>query len=178
MRSIHEVEELKRAQEMQIDEFSRQELRESQATFHELTSQTQELQDRVTLTSDSREFQDVESSQWKIIHVPSQPAVVPSPRGMLSRDQSLRPDTWNLLGTSGNVLTIHVHQSTHHQHFMECFILGILMLQMETRCGQARGDLQLEVKNKNRDTIPTPRFARRPSIRNSLFPAEGGYLQN
>ena len=30
IRSIHEVEELKRAQEMRIDEFSRNELRESQ----------------------------------------------------------------------------------------------------------------------------------------------------
>ena len=40
--------------------------------------------------------------QWKIFPRP-QPTVVPSPRGMPSRDQSLRPDTWNLLGTSGNV---------------------------------------------------------------------------
>ena len=57
--SIHEVEELKRAQEMRIDEFSMQELRESQATTHELTSQLQELQERVNLMNDSREFQDV-----------------------------------------------------------------------------------------------------------------------
>ena len=42
----HEVEELKRAQEMRIDELSRQELREGKATFHELTSQIQELQER------------------------------------------------------------------------------------------------------------------------------------
>ena len=37
-RRIHEVEE-KRAQEMRIDEFSRQESWESQAAFHELKSQ-------------------------------------------------------------------------------------------------------------------------------------------
>ena len=36
IRSIHEVEELKRGQEMQIDEFSRRELTESQATLQEL----------------------------------------------------------------------------------------------------------------------------------------------
>ena len=42
IRSIHEVEELKRAQEMRIDEFSRNELRESHATIQELTSQIQE----------------------------------------------------------------------------------------------------------------------------------------
>ena len=39
IRNIHEVEELKRAQETQIDEFSRHELRESHATIQELTSQ-------------------------------------------------------------------------------------------------------------------------------------------
>ena len=44
---------------MRIDEFSMQELRESQATTHELTSQIQELQERVNLMNDSREFQDV-----------------------------------------------------------------------------------------------------------------------
>ena len=103
-RSSHAVEELKRPQEMQIDEFSRQELRESQATKHELTSQIQELQDRVNLVNDSREIQDVESvCSGKLFHVPSQTAVVPSPRGTLSRGQSLRPDTWNMLGTAGNV---------------------------------------------------------------------------
>ena len=58
-RSIHEVGELKRAQEMRIDEFSSNELRESQATFNELTSQIQELEERVNLMNDSREFQDV-----------------------------------------------------------------------------------------------------------------------
>ena len=47
IRSIHEVEELKRAQEMRIDEFSRNELRESLATIQELTSQVPELQERM-----------------------------------------------------------------------------------------------------------------------------------
>ena len=54
--------------------------------------------------NDSSEFQDVESiCTGKFSHVPSQPAIVPSLGGMLSRDPSLRPDTWNLPGTSGNV---------------------------------------------------------------------------
>ena len=104
IRSIHEVEELKRAQEMRIDEFSRNGLRESHATIQELISQIQELQERVNHLDDSREFQDVESiCSGKLSHVPSQPAIVPSLGGMLSRDPSLRPDTWHLLGTSGNV---------------------------------------------------------------------------
>ena len=43
IRSIHEVEELNRAQEMRIDEFSRNELRESHAIVQELTSQIQDF---------------------------------------------------------------------------------------------------------------------------------------
>ena len=93
---MHEVEELKRAREMRIDEFSRKVLRKSQATFHELTSQIQELQKRVNIVNDSWEFQDVESAcSGRLSDVPSQPAVVPSPRGMLSCD---------------------LHQSTQHRH--------------------------------------------------------------
>ena len=81
--------ELKRAQEMRIDEFSRNELRESHATIQELTSQIQGLQERMNCMSDSREFQDVESiCSGKLSHVPSQPAVVPSPRSMLSHRET------------------------------------------------------------------------------------------
>ena len=47
IRNIHEVEELKRAKEMRTDEFPRNELRESHATIQELTSQVQELQERI-----------------------------------------------------------------------------------------------------------------------------------
>ena len=47
IRNIHEVEKLKRAQEMRIDEFPWHELSESHATIQGLTSQIQELQERV-----------------------------------------------------------------------------------------------------------------------------------
>ena len=43
--SIHEVEEMNRAQEVRIDEFSRNELLECQATIQTLSSQMQELQE-------------------------------------------------------------------------------------------------------------------------------------
>ena len=72
--------------------------------MQELTSQIQELQERMNYMNDSREFQDLEAIySGKLSHVSSQPAVVPSPRSMSSRDRSLRPDTWNLSGTHGNV---------------------------------------------------------------------------
>ena len=63
IRSIHEVGELKRAQEMRIDEFSRNELRESYVSIRELTSQIQELQER-NYINDSKEILDL---QWKSI---------------------------------------------------------------------------------------------------------------
>ena len=41
--------------------------------------------------------------QWKISHLPSQPAVVLGPRSMLSRDRIMPIDTWNFSETQGNV---------------------------------------------------------------------------
>ena len=87
---------------LRIDEFSRNELRESHAATQELTSQIQELQERMNYMNDSREFQDTDSvCDGKLSHVASKPAVVPSPRSMLSRDQSLRSEKWNVSGTRG-----------------------------------------------------------------------------
>ena len=106
-RNIHEMEELKRAQEMH--EFPSNELRESHATIQELTSQVQELKERMNCVNDSGEFQDIESI-WsgKLSHVPSQPAIVPSLGGMLGRDP------------------VHLHESIHHRHLTEaCFTLGM-----------------------------------------------------
>ena len=40
------------------------------------------------------------------------------------------------------------------------------------------GRLVARSEEQNRDTIPTRRFARRPSTRDSLYPAEGAYPQN
>ena len=45
--SVHEMGEMKRAQELRVDEFSVQKLRESHDTIQRLTSQIQELQERV-----------------------------------------------------------------------------------------------------------------------------------
>ena len=99
-RYLQEVEELKRAQELRTDEFSRKEFRESKFIVNELTAQIQELQDKVTFLNDSREFQDVESACYsRLSHVPSQLVVIPSPCEMLSRDCCQRSDTRDSLGT-------------------------------------------------------------------------------
>ena len=97
---------------------------------------------------------------------------------MLSRDQSLRPETWNLLGTSGNVFdspraTIN-SSSTPYQ--------GMLHSWNQSAAGEnpvrdSAGKLVARTEEGNRETIPTPRFVRRPSTMNSFFPAES-YPQN
>ena len=118
-RSMHDMGEMKRAQELRIDEFSLQKLRESHETIQRLTSQVQELQERVFFLNDSGEFQDVESNDsGKFSHVPSQPAGIPSPRSMLRCDKRLPLDTWNLSGLQENVFanprsTLESSQTPH-----------------------------------------------------------------
>ena len=62
IRSMHEMGEMKRAQELRVDEFSFQKLRESHDTIHRLTSQVRELQDRMNCLTDSGEIQEVGSN--------------------------------------------------------------------------------------------------------------------
>ena len=54
--SLHGMEELKRFQELRIDEFSRRRLIENQDTINELTARTQELQNEVNCMNDARDF--------------------------------------------------------------------------------------------------------------------------
>ena len=61
IKSLHEMEELKRVQELRIDEFSRRRLIENQDTITELTARIQELQNEVTCMNDTRDFKDAES---------------------------------------------------------------------------------------------------------------------
>ena len=167
IRGTHEMEELRRVQELRVDEFSVQKLRESHDTIQKLTSQIQELQERVNCTCDSGEFQDIESNySGKNSHVPSQPAAVPSPRSMSSRDRSMPFDTWNLSEPQGNVFG----QSTlHHQgilHSTNPSVTGAIPVQVSTRRPVARGEERIG------STTPMPMSAGRPSTMNSFPPAE------
>ena len=101
---MHEMGEMKRAQEQRIDEVSAQKLRENRETIQQLTSQLQQMQEQMNSMSDSGDFQDVESNySGRLSHVSSQPAVIPSSRSMLSRDKRLPLDTWNTPGLQENV---------------------------------------------------------------------------
>ena len=97
------MREMKRAQELRVDEISVQKLREHHETKQRLlTSQLQELQDQMNSMNDSGEFQEVESNySGRLSYVPSQPAAIPGSRSMLSCDKRLPIDTWNMSGPQG-----------------------------------------------------------------------------
>ena len=70
IKSLHEMEDLNRVQELRIDEFSRRRLIENQDTTNGLTARIQELQNEVTCMNDSRDFKDAESARSGLFHVP------------------------------------------------------------------------------------------------------------
>ena len=102
IRNMHEMGEIKRAQQQRIDEVSAQELSENHETIQQLTSQLQQMQEQIHSMNDSGDFQDVESNySGRLSHVSSQPVMIPSSRSLLSRDKRLPLDTWNAIWTAG-----------------------------------------------------------------------------
>ena len=83
IRNFHEMGEMKRAQELRVNEFSVQKLRESHETIQ-----------RLFFTNAG----GIESQEGV-----SQPAAIPSSRSMLSRDKRLPLNTWNMSGPKENV---------------------------------------------------------------------------
>ena len=77
IKSLHGMEELKRVQELRIDEFSRRRSIENQDTINELTARIQELQNEINCMNDSRDFKDAESVRSGPSHVPSRVALFP-----------------------------------------------------------------------------------------------------
>ena len=104
IRNMHEMGEMKRAQEQRIDEVSVQKLRGKHETIQQLTSQLQKMQERMNSMNSFGEFQDIESNySGRLSHVSSQFVMIPSSRALLSRDKRLPLDTWNQSGLQENV---------------------------------------------------------------------------
>ena len=167
------MEELKRFQELRVDESSRRKLIENQDTILELTGKIQELQNEVNCMNDSRDFQDAESVRSGQSHVASQQALLPPyrdlggmlshPGGMLSRNNQ-PPDIWNVHGVSGNVFVNPPASSS----------------------SPCPGGFNPWISNSTEDTLPhvmsehqnpdtalDPRWQSGPSARNSFDPEEG-----
>ena len=123
MKSLNEMEELKRFQGSRFDEFSRK-LIENQDTINKLTARIQELHNEVNCMNDLRDFEDAESERSGLSHVPSKLALLPpyrDPGGMLSR-QDKPPDIWDAHGISRNVFENPTASSS--SPFLEDSILG------------------------------------------------------
>ena len=111
IKSLHQMEELKKVQGLRVDEFSRRRMIEDQDTSSKLTGRIQELLNEVSCMNDSRDFEDAESVRSGLSNVPSQKALLPPDRdpggvlsrpvGMLSRNDK-PPDIWDTRGISGN----------------------------------------------------------------------------
>ena len=186
IKSLHEMEELKRVQGLQIDESSRRRLIENQDTINEFTARVQELQNQVNCMIDSREFfKDAESVRSGHSRVPSQPALLPLYRDsggmlsrlgrMLSRNDKL-PDIWDTHGISGYVFANpRAYSSSPCPGEFNPWISNVTEdtpVLTSTKRPLTCGESQLP------DTILTPRLQTGPSARNSFDPKEGRFSNN
>ena len=96
--------EAERTQGLRADEFSRDELRESQSSMNQLTVQIQELQVTVNFLNDSRDSKDlVTASSSGSFHVPGHPLIVQSFFGKPRRYCSPQLNTPELCTMPGNL---------------------------------------------------------------------------
>ena len=178
IKSLHETEELKRVQELRVDESSRRRLIENQDTVNELTTRIQELQNEVNCMDDSRDFKDAESARSGLSHVPSQPALLPpyrDPGGMLSRPGGMLsrndkpPDIWDTHGLSGNVFVNPLASSS--SPYPGGFNPWISNVTEDT-------SPYVTSERQNPDTTLDPRCQSGPSARNSFDPNEGRFSKD
>ena len=168
------MEELKRTQEFQVDEFSKGKLIENQNTINELMAKDQELQSEIKCMKDSRECKDAESVRsGQLSHVPREPELFPFL--LLSRARNPQPETWITHVFSGNVFANSpAYSSTPYSGMLNSWDVhatGKIQMQASTRQPEA------ESGARDKDTIPTPRFLRSPSARHSFNPMEGQLLR-
>ena len=130
---------MKRAQELRVNEFSVQKLRERHETIQRLTSQMQEMQTLMNSMNHS----------VKLSHVPSQPAGIPSSRSLLSCDKRLPLDTWNTSGSQEIAFGNNVLRLIHP----EIIIKDVTIVRHQERQDQfhkrlGQGPLSQEMKSE------------------------------
>ena len=175
IRNVHEMREMKRAQEQQIEKVSEQKLGENHEKIQQLTSQLQQMQKQMNSVDDSGDFQDVEPNFCgRLSHVSSQPVMIPSARTLLSRDKRLLLDRWIQSGLQenvfGNPFSAFDSPTDYSQKKINL-----------TTCKETEKQLQNQSKMKtrytsedrqNQGTIPMPTFETRPLTMSSAIPVE------
>ena len=145
IRNFHEMGDMKRAQELRVDEFPVQKLRESHETKHRLTSQLQEMQKQMNSTKDSGDFQSGIESQWEIVSI----------------SQSTSSDSkFSFCAEPRYTFTTFDSSQNHFQgtrHSTTPGAAGSIPVHIGTGLPVARDE------DLTRGTIPMPTCARRPS---------------
>ena len=175
MRSLNEMEELKRFQGSTFEIFSSRKLIEDRDAILELTAKIQELKNEFHCMNDSRDFQDAESVRSGLSHVPSQPAFFPffqNPGGMLRRSLGMpsrndgSPSIWDTHGISGNVFANPAASSSAPYPKESNPWVSIISEHTSPH-----------VMSESQTPVQDQRCQSGPSARNSFFPSEGGFLR-
>ena len=170
IRGIHEMEELKRAHELRVDEFSKRTLIENQDTIFEPTARIQELQHEVNCMNYCKDLKYAKSVRsGQLSHVPSQSALfrLPfEPGGMPSRDRNVQRDFWNPHVFSRSVFAgLHASASTPYAGILNSWdsaATGNIPVLTNTEKPVA------ESGDQSQDTVPSPRCPRlQPRIRST-----------
>ena len=165
---------LRRAQELRVDAFSVQKCRESHDTIQKLTSQIQELQERVKCMNDAGEIQDIESyCSGNFLTFPVNRQSFQVLDLCQAATNRLPLDTWNLSEPQGNVFgnprPMFDSSQTPYQgilHPTNQSATGAIPVQGSTVRPVARGEERIG------STTPMRMSAGRPSTMNSFLPAE------
>ena len=171
IRNMHEMGEMKRAQELRVDEVSVEKLREHHEKIQQLTSQLQQMQEQMNSMNDSGEFQDAESNySGRLSDVSSQLGMIPSSRSMLSRDKRLPHDTWNQSGLQenvfGNQFSTFDSPTDHPQRIQFDDVQRNREAVLEA--GRMK-TIHTSEDRLNQSTIPMPTFATRPLTTSSTM---------
>ena len=178
MKSLNEMEKLKRFQGSTFDTIARRKLVEDQDTILELTGKIQELQNDISCMNGSRDFQDAESVRSGHSHVASQLVSFPPhpiPGGMLSCSVGMPsrkdgpPSIWDTHGISGNVF-VNPAASSSAPYPQE-------LNPWSSHMSEAIHSSQTG-KNENQTTVPDQRCQSGPSPKNSIIPSEGDSSKN
>ena len=167
MKSLNEMEELKRFQGSTFDTISRRRLIEDRDTILELTAKIQELQNEVHCMNDSRNFNNptLPDNQRFSYFFRDPGGMLSSSLGMPSRNDR-PPSIWDTHGISGNVFA-HPTASSSAPYPQESnpWISNV----------SEHTSPHVTSERQTPDTTLDPRCQSGPSARNSFDPNEGRF---
>ena len=168
IRNIHELGEMKRAQEPRVDEFSEQKLRESHETKQRLTSQVQELQERMNHLSDSEESHELVElvGNFHTFPVGQQGFQVCDLCWAATNAGNLKHGIH--LDQRKTFLQIHIRRSSYCKYLIKELILSWHQMLQVRLPRLSAGRLVAREEEIIGSTVPMPTFAGRPPTMSSF----------